>query len=91
MIKGSTVIFNESYLSELERHKSNLKRKLDYETSPYIRQDLERQYDNMCYKIDKATEFQDVVDEVINFDVPRIAMIKTVGGLALPLSNVQII
>ena len=31
MIKGATVIFNEDYIAELERHRDNAKKKFEIE------------------------------------------------------------
>ena len=80
MIQGSTIIFNDEYISEINRHINNTEQKLKCEVIPNERQ-----------KLEEAMDFQDTVSELINVDIPRIAAVKTVSGIVLPLRNVQVL
>ena len=78
MIPGNTIIYNDEYISELQRFKDITEQKLNHEISPDVRAKLEEAYKNICHKIDDALEFQEVVEELINVEVPRIAAVKTI-------------
>jgi hypothetical protein len=91
MIKGSTVIFNEAYIEELTRLRDNCQSKLEMETFFKERQKLEEQLNMYQTKLDKALDFQDVLDEVIHIDVPQITTVRTVSGVVLPLKNIKVI
>ena len=91
MIKGSTIIFNDEYISELKRHIDNDRRQLDTTIYSKVRQELEEKVDYLSKKLEYALDFQDTVDQVINVEVPRITTVKTISGVTLPLRIVQII
>ena len=91
MIKGSTIIFNDEYISELKRHIDNARRQLDTTIDSKVRQELEEKVDYLSKKLEYALDFQDTVDQVINVEVPRITTVKTISGVTLPLRIVQII
>lgn len=91
MIKGSTVIFTDEYISELKRHRDNAKKQLEVEIDTRLREDLEKKYLYFHNKVEHALDFQDVVEEVINVDIPRITTIRTIKGLVIPIKNIQII
>ena len=91
MIKGSTVIFNEAYIEELTRLRDNCQSKLEMETFFKERQKLEEQLNIYQTKLDKALDFQDVLDEVIHIDVPQITTVRTISGVVLPLKNIKVI
>ena len=91
MIKGNTVIFNEEYISELNRHRDGAKKQLDTTIDSKVRRGLEREIDYFTKKLEYALDFQDTVDQVINVEIPQITAIKTVSGVVLPIRIVQII
>lgn len=91
MIQGSTIIFNDEYISEINRHINNTEQKLKCEVIPNERQKLEEHLNYLQTKLDEAMDFQDTVSELINVDIPRIAAVKTVSGIVLPLRNVQVL
>lgn len=91
MIKGSTIIMSDEFISELTRHKDICKKKLDIEMMPEAREELTRRYELLEEKLNQALEFQDVIDEVVNLDMPRLTAVKTINGLVLPIKNVQIL
>ena len=91
MIKGSTIIFNDEYISELKRHIDNARRQLDTTIDSKVRQELEEKVDYLSKKLEYALDFQDTVHQVINVEVPRITTVKTISGVTLPLRIVQII
>ena len=91
MIKGSTVIFNEAYIEELTRLRDNCQNKLEMETFFKERQKLEEQLNMYQTKLDRALDFQDVLDEVIHIDVPQITTVRTVSDVVLPLKNIKVI
>ena len=91
MIKGSTVIFNEAYIEELTRLRDNCRNKLEMETFFKERQKLEEQLNMYQTKLDRALDFQDVLDEVIHIDIPQITTIRTISGYVLPLKNIKVI
>lgn len=91
MIKGSTIIFNDEYISEIKRHLDNIKSKLDIEVIPDAREELQEKYKFFSNKLDEAMDFQDTAEELINIDIPRIAAVKTLSGTVLPLKNIQVL
>lgn len=91
MIIGSTIIFNDDYISEIKRHRDNIQRKLDNEVIPDAREELQEKYKFFDNKLEEAMDFQDVASEFINIDVPRIAAVRTISGAVLPLRNVQVL
>ena len=91
MIKGSTIIMNDDYISELTRHRDNWIKKAKVETNPHLREQLEQKAEYLNQKLESALEFQDTVDEIINVEVPRIMAIRTIGGLVIPAKNVQVV
>lgn len=91
MIKGSTVIFNDEYISELQRHKDNTRRQLDNTIDSKVKRELEEKFNYLSKKLEYALDFQDTVDQVINVEVPKITTVRTIGGVTLPLRIIQII
>lgn len=91
MIKGSTVIFNDEYISELQRHKDNARRQLENTIDSRARIALEEKFNYLSKKLEYALDFQDTVDQVINVEVPKITTVRTISGVTLPLRIIQII
>ena len=91
MIKGSTIIMSEAYIDELTRHKDNWTKKLNVETNPGIREKIQNKVTYLENKLEDALEFQDIVDEIINIDIPRITSVRTISGLVIPINNVQVL
>ena len=91
MIKGSTIIFTDDYISELKRHRDNAKKQLDVEIDLDVKKELEKKFMYFHNKVEHALDFQDVVEEVINVEVPRITTIKTISGIVVPAKNVQVL
>lgn len=91
MIKGTTVIFNEDYISEIERHISATEQNIASEVTPDKRVVLMKKLDNLNNKLEEALEFQDCVDEILDMDTPRLTVLKTITGKVLPLRIVKII
>lgn len=91
MIKGSTIIMSEAYIEELSRHKKNVYDKFLAEDIPDKKQELENKYTHLSLKLEEALCFQDTIDEIINLEVPNLAIVKTISGLAIPLANVRVL
>ena len=91
MIEGSTVIFNEQYIEELTRHRDYHKKRFETEDNPYRKQEYQKSYENFENKLTEALDFQDTIQDVINIDVPRITVIRTINGVVLPLRNIKVI
>ena len=91
MIKGSTIIMSEAYIEELTRHKENAFNLYEKEDIPNKKEDLKLKYENLCLKLEEALSFQDVIDEVVNLEIPSLAIAKTVSGLAIPLANITVL
>ncbi len=91
MLEGSTVIYNDEYISELNRFIDINEEKLSHEVLPEARAKLEDTLRNMYHKLDDALEFREVVEELINVEVPRIAAVKTISGRVIPVRNLQVV
>ena len=91
MIQGSTIIMSDKYIDILTRHVENSQRKLNCETNEHSKRKLQKELEYRQTKLDKALEFQDVIEQIINIDTPKIAAVKTVKGYVLPLNNVKVI
>lgn len=91
MIKGSTIIFNEEYISEIERHISNVEKQLKNEITPDKRYALKEKLDKLNAKLEYALDFQDCLEEVLNVDILKLATVRTMSGLVLPLNIVKVI
>lgn len=91
MIKGSTVIMSDRYIDILSRYVENSQRKLNCETNEYSRKKLQKELEYYQIKLDKALEFQDVIEQVLNVDIPSLTAIKTVKGYVLPINNVKVV
>ena len=91
MIKGSTVIFNDEYISELQRHKDNTKKQLDNTIDSRAKAELEEKFNYFTKKLEYALDFQDTVEQVINVEIPKIATVRTVSGMTIPIRIVQVI
>ena len=91
MIKGSTVIMSEEYIDELVRHKNIFEEKLKLEDIPDKKEVLKQRIEFFKNKINEAEEFQDTIEEVINYEIPSMALIKTVTGIVIPVSNVKVL
>lgn len=91
MIKGTTVIFNEEYIGELERHRDNAKKKFEVEDVPEFKQKAQKYLDACEKRLEWATEFRDTVDHFVHLDVPNITGVVTVGGYELPAKHLQVL
>jgi hypothetical protein len=91
MINGSTIIMNDEYIEELTRHRNICEKNLKEEIVPAKQAKLEEKLNYWNNKINEAMEFQDVIDEVLNLDMPRLMVVKTISGLVLPLKHIQIV
>lgn len=91
MIKGSTIIMSEEYISELERHRDKWKKRFELETHVKERTMYEKEMNAYQNKIDRALEYQDTIDEIVHIDIPRLTVVKTMSGMTLPISHVQVI
>lgn len=91
MIKGSTIIYNDSYIDELTRHYNNVKEQFDLEDIPDIKEKLKTKMTFFSNKLDEAIEFQDTIDEIMNLEVPSLSIIKTISGRVIPLANVKVL
>lgn len=89
MIQGSTVIFNDEYIAEVERHRNSAKKKYEIENMPEKKAEYKKKYEAWEQKLDWALNFQDTVDRIENLDVPAIRVCKTFTGLALPAKHLQ--
>ena len=78
MIKGTTVIFNEEYIGELERHRDNAKKKFEVEDVPEFKQKAQKYLDACEKRLEWATEFRDTG-------------VVTVGGYELPAKHLQVL
>ena len=91
MIKGATIILSDEYINELTRHKDNLEQQILLEDIPDKKARIQSRFDIMSKKLDEALEFQDVVDEIVNLEIPNMAVVKTMTGLVLPLANIKVL
>lgn len=91
MIKGATVIFNEDYIAELERHRDNAKKKFEIEDVPEHKAKAQKYLEAAEKKLEWATEFRDTVDHFVNIEVPNITCIVTVKGYELPAKCLQVL
>lgn len=91
MKHGSTVIFNNDYIEELTRHKDIAKRKYDVENVPDVKAKLKEELDVWENKLAWAEEFQDTIDSFVNIDIPKMTVIKTMGGYEYPAKYLQIV
>ena len=91
MIKGTTVIFNEEYIGELERHRDNAKRKFEVEDLPEYKSKAQALYESAEKRLEWATEFRDTVDHFVNVDVPNITCVVTTKGYELPAKHLQVL
>lgn len=91
MINGSTIIMNDEYIEELTRHRDICEQNLKEEIVPAKQEKLEERLRYWENKINEAIEFRDVIDEVLNLDMPRLMVVKTISGLVLPLKHIQIL
>ena len=91
MKNGSTIIMNEEYIEELIRHRDICDETLKEEIVPNKQEKLKEKLKYWNNKINEAIEFRDVIDEVLNLDMPRLMVVKTISGLVLPVKHVQIL
>ena len=91
MIKGSTVIMSSAYINEIDSYISLLQTKLSKETNERKKSELQSQIDSYTDKLEKALAFQDTIDEVLNIDMPRLTLVKTMRGTVIPIKNVQVL
>jgi len=89
MITGATVIFNDEYIDEVTRHRDIAKKKFEVEDLPEKKEQAQKAYESWEKKLDWSLNFQDVVDRVINCEVPNITVIKTMTGYELPAKILQ--
>ena len=91
MIKGSTVIMSSAYIYEIDSYISLLQTKLSKETHERKKSELQSQVDIYTDKMEKALAFQDTIDEILNIDMPRLTLVKTMRGSVIPIKNVQVL
>lgn len=91
MIKGSTIIMSEAYIEELTRHKNNFQAILANTDIPDQQDILKERIRIFNQKIEEAMDFQDTVEEILNLDIPKMTVVKTVNGLVLPIANVKVL
>jgi DNA-binding transcriptional regulator GbsR (MarR family) len=91
MIKGSTVIMSSAYIDEIDSYISLLQTKLSKESNERKKSELQSQIDSYTDKLEKALAFQDTIDEVLNIDMPRLTLVKTMRGSVIPIKNVQVL
>ena len=91
MIKGSTVIMSDEYISELKRHRDICHTNYLNEDLPDRKEEYRVKEEYFNQKIDEAEEFQDTVESILNLDMPKMAVVKTINGVVLPLSNINIV
>ena len=91
MIKGSTIIMSEEYISELERHRDKWQKRFELETHVKERAKCEKELRAYQDKIEKALEYQDTIDEIVHIDIPRLTAVKTISGVTLPITHVQVV
>ena len=91
MIKGSTVIMSEDYIADLTRHRDTYKKLMENEPYFDAQAKYRTKYEMYEEKLNKALEFQDTIEEIINVEIPKISVVKTVTGLAIPLRNLQVL
>lgn len=91
MIKGSTVIMSSAYIDEIDSYISLLQTKLSKESNERKKSELQSQIDSYTDKLEKALAFQDTIDEVLNIDMPRLTLVKTMRGTVIPIKNVQVL
>ena len=91
MVNGTTVIFNEDYIEEIERHRDIAKKKYDVENMPNQKEKNRKEYESWENKLEWALNFQDTVDFVQNMEVPKITVCKLMSGLEIPAKHLQVI
>lgn len=88
---GNTVIYNNDYISEIERHRDIWKKRFETENMLDNKIRYEKQYKELEKKLEAAICFQDTLDSVKYVDIPKITVIKTMGGHEIPAKYVQLI
>lgn len=88
---GSTVIFNQEYIDEVARRTEVARKKYEVENMPDVKEKLKTNYEAWDKKLSWAMDFSDRIDTVKNVDIPSLTVVKTMSGLEIPASNVQIV
>lgn len=91
MKHGATVIFNQDYIDEVIRHRDIAMRKFEVETIPSKKNEAKQVLDNWESKLEDAECFQDTIQEIKYMEVPKMTVIRTMGGRELPSRVLQVI
>ena len=85
------VIFADSYIDELTRHRDIWKERYEVEDMPNVKLQCGKKYKEFDDKLNWALDFQDVVESIKNEDIPQITLVKTTRGYELPAKYLMII
>lgn len=91
MKQKTKVIFNNEYIQELYRHRDIAKKKYDVESPGIHKEQAKKDYEYFLNKIEWAENFQDIVEEIHNINIPHLTIVKTMSGRELLLRNLQFI